>query len=101
LENIGNGGSFAYTQGTWFHLAFVWDDDFTGYTIYKDGVQAARGFCPAYSSTLIMEQIRIGCDAHPEGQSWTGGISWCHMYDYRISSTIIQNDMNNTLLSMA
>jgi hypothetical protein len=101
LDNIGNGGSFAYTQGTWFHLAFVWDDDFTGYTIYKDGAHAARGFCPAYSSTLIMEQIRIGCDAHPEGQSWTGGISWCHMYDYRISSTIIQNDMNNTLLSMS
>ena len=95
LENIGNGGAFNYTPGTWFHLAFVWDDDFTGYTMYKDGKQAARGFVPAYSPTLIMEQMRIGCDYHPEGQSWTGGIAWCRMFDYRLSTALIQTDMND------
>ena len=95
LDNIGNGGSFSYTPGVPFHFAFVWDDDFTGYTMYMNGAQASRGFCPAYSPTLIMEQIRIGCDSHPEGQSWTGGIAWCRMFDYRLSTTLIQTDMNN------
>jgi hypothetical protein len=95
MNNISNGGSCTYTPGTWFHFAFVWDEDFTGYTMYMNGAQAGRGFLPAYSPTLIMEQVRIGCDNHPEGQNWTGGIAWCRMFDYRLSSTMIQTDMND------
>jgi len=100
LQDNADNGTCSYTPGTWFHFAFVWDEDFTGYTMYKDGVQAGRGFIPAYSSTLIMEQMRIGCDNHPEGESWTGGIGWCHMFDYRLSTSMIQTDMNNTWSSL-
>ena len=95
LQDNADNGTCSYTPGTWFHFAFVWDEDYTGYTMYKDGAQAGRGFIPAYSPTLIMEQIRIGCDNHPEGQTWTGGIAWCRMFDYRLSTSLIQTDMND------
>jgi hypothetical protein len=93
-------GVAGYTPGQWFHFAFVWDDDFTGYTLYINGKQAGRAMVPAYDPTLIMEQIRIGCDAHPEGQAWTGGISWFRAFDYRLSTDLLQTDMNDAWSSL-
>ena len=43
----------------------------------------------------MMEQIRIGCDVHPEGQSWTGGIAWFRAFDYQLSKDLVQLDMND------
>jgi hypothetical protein len=82
-----------YTLGTWFHYAFVWDEDGTGYTIYVNGAQVGRAFMPAYDPQLIMEQFRIGCDTHPEGQSWTGGMQWFRAFDYRLSMDLVKRDM--------
>jgi hypothetical protein len=93
-------GVASYTPGQWFHFAFVWDDDFTGYTIYVNGQQAGRAMIPAYDPTLIMEQMRIGCDAHPEGQAWTGGIAWFRAFDYRLSTDLLQTDMNDAWSSL-
>jgi hypothetical protein len=93
-------GLSQYPLAQWFHLAWVWDDDFTGYTVYVNGKQSARAFVPAYDMTLIMEQFRIGCDNHPEGQSWTGGIAWFRAFDYRLSQDLIQRDMNDDWASL-
>lgn len=88
-------GVSSIPPGQWFHFAWVWDDTFTGYTIYINGQQTGRAFVGAYDPTLMMEQIRIGCDNHPEGQSWTGGIAWFRAFDYRLSTDLIQRDMND------
>ena len=95
-----NLGLTTFTPGQWFHYAWVWDDDFTGYTVYVNGQQAGRAMIPAYDPTLIMEQMRIGCDAHPEGQAWTGGIAWFRAFDYRLSTDLIQTDMNDAWSSL-
>lgn len=95
-ENAQGGlGVSSIPQGQWFHFAWVWDDTFTGYTVYINGKQAARAFVGAYDPTLMMEQFRIGCDSHPEGQAWTGGIAWFRAFDYRLSTDLIQRDMND------
>jgi hypothetical protein len=94
-QNFNNQGGSPYTLGQWFHFAFVWDDDFNGYTVYNNGTQTLRGFVPAYDPQLIMEQIRIGCDNHPDGQWWSGGIAWFRAFDYRLSTDLITRDMND------
>jgi hypothetical protein len=94
-DGVGRGSAVSIPQGQWFHYAWVWDDDFTGYTIYINGKQAGRSFMAPYDQNLMMEQIRIGCDNHPEGQSWTGGIAWFRAFDYRLSTDLIQRDMND------
>lgn len=86
-----------YQPGQWFHYALVWDDDFMGYTIYMNGKAEAplRLRTAAYPPNLIMEQIRIGCDNHPEGQAWTGGIAWFRAFDYRLDDALIKRDMDD------
>jgi hypothetical protein len=85
----------AYPQNQWFHLAFVWDDDFNGYTMYMNGKEVIRGFIPAYDPQLIMEQIRIGSDPFADGSWWSGGIAWFRAFDYRLSTDLITRDMND------
>lgn len=92
-EAIQSGESItSYPTNTWFHYAWVWDDDGTGYTIYLNGKQVGRSFMPSYDPALIMEQWRIGCDNHPEGQNWTGGIQWFRGFDYRLSQDQVVMD---------
>jgi hypothetical protein len=88
-------GAPAYPANQWFHLAFVWDDDFNGYTMYINGTEVLRGFVPAYDPQLIMEQIRIGSDSHADGQWWSGGIAWFRAFDYRLGTDLITRDMND------
>jgi len=87
--------SLPYPLGQWFHYAFVWNDDFAGYTAYLNGVSGNQAPLTPYDVQLIMEQIRIGCDVHPEGQSWTGGIAWFRAFDYQLSKELVQMDMND------
>jgi hypothetical protein len=87
--------SSPYPANQWFHFAMVWDDDFSGYALYVNGVLTQHQFIPPYGVQLMMEQIRIGCDNHPEGQSWTGGMAWFRAFDYRLSTELIQQDMND------
>jgi hypothetical protein len=85
----------AYPASQWFHLAFVWDDDFNGYAMYINGTQSIRAFIPAYDPQLIMEQIRIGSDTFADGSWWSGGIAWYRAFDYRLSTDLITRDMND------
>jgi len=89
-----------YPVGQWFHIAFVWDDDFAGYTMYLNGIAGNRNALQQYPPDLIMEQIRIGCDHEYEGQFWTGGIAWFRAFDYRLSQELITLDMNDSWASL-
>jgi hypothetical protein len=78
----------------WYHIALIWDDDWNGIQIWIDGVQIFNGPCIGPRGPLIFEQFRAGCDeTAPTG--WTGGMSWFRGFDYRMSQTDIQTDMQN------
>jgi hypothetical protein len=77
----------------WFHVAFVWNDDFMGCKLYINGVvKADIKLNIRYPPDLIMEQIRIGCDKH-ERAEWTGGMAWFRAFDYKLSEDLIKRDM--------
>jgi hypothetical protein len=88
--------------GTWNHIAWVWADDFSSYAIYLNGkLQYNAGLGAAvYDPTLIAEQIRIGCDNHAEGASWSGGISWFRAFDYSLSPAQVAIDNANNWTSL-
>jgi hypothetical protein len=93
-SGFGNGVT-PYALGQWMHYAFVWNDDFAGYTTYLNGTPSPTLPLLPYDVQIMMEQIRIGCDVHPEGQSWTGGIAWFRAFDYQLSKDLVQLDMND------
>jgi hypothetical protein len=96
LDAINSGNSItSYSQNQWIHLAWVWDADGTGYTIYLNGKQVGRGFMAPYDPQLIMEMFRLGCDQTADGNSWTGGIQWFRAFDYRLSQAQITLDMQD------
>lgn len=80
-------------KGQWTHIAFVWNDDFAGYSMYittgasnSPTTTVVSGFVPPYSPNLIMENIRVGCNYMPvDACSWTGGIAWFRAFDYRLT----------------
>jgi hypothetical protein len=88
-------GAISYPQGQWFHFAFVWDDDFSGYAIYINGKVAANLPAAVVDPRTIYEQIRIGSDATDDGAAWTGGIAWFRGFDYRLSQDLIAQDMSD------
>jgi len=92
--NALSGSTVSIQNRTWFHYAFVWDDDFRGLTVFVNGVQAGRALLTApFDPNLLLEQIRIGCDALIGLQQWTGGIAWFRGFDYRLSPDLIAVDM--------
>jgi hypothetical protein len=78
----------------------VWADDFTSYAIYIDGKLVANLPAATYDPALILEQIRIGCDATGDGAVWQGGVAWFRGFDYRLSGDLIQRDMNDDWASL-
>jgi len=84
----------------WFHFAFVWADDFTSYAMYLDGKVVANLPAATYDPALILEQIRIGCDATDDMAVWQGGVAWFRGFDYRLSGDLIQRDMNDDWASL-
>jgi len=102
-ENIWGGVSQPplHPINQWFHLALVWDDDFKGYAVYIDGKLVQRGILKdTFSTNLILEQFRIGCDATEDGTRWTGGMAWFHAFDYRLNDDQIKMDMNDNWVSL-
>jgi hypothetical protein len=88
-------GPISYPPGQWFHFAFVWDDDFSGYAVYINGKLVANLPAAVVDPLTIYEQIRIGSDATDDGAAWTGGIAWFRGYDYRLSPDLIARDMSD------
>lgn len=100
LNNVVNRPVPAVPMDTWFHYAFVWADDFTSYAIYVNGVLVANLPAATYDPALILEQIRIGCDATGDMAVWQGGVAWFRGFDYRLSGDLIQRDMNDDWASL-
>jgi len=88
--------------GQWIHLALVWDEDFKGCVMYTNGKAGApyKLTTPPYSTQTIVENICIGCDNHPDGQNWTGGIAWFRTFDYQLSKELVTRDMNDDWASL-
>jgi hypothetical protein len=101
MANIMSGVVGKYTQGQWTHIAFVWNDDFAGYTMYTTSgtnnsptTTVVSAFCPPYSPTLIMENILIG--AHGiDKNGWSGGIAWFRAFDYRLTQEQVLIDFKD------
>lgn len=87
----------AIQANQWCHFAFVWDMDGEGATVYLNGSKSkgVHFSVSPYDVDLIMENFVIGCDEHPDGQTWTGGIAWFRAFDYFLSIEDIERDMND------
>jgi len=80
----------------WFHLAWVWDVDLTGYSIWINGNKRLHVSTPAtLASSQIMEQIRVGLDEIGDGTVWTGGMAWFRGFDYQLTAADVQRDMQD------
>lgn len=103
MANIMSGVVGKYTQGQWTHIAFVWNDDFAGYTMYTTSgtnenptTSVVSAFCPPYSPTLIMDNIRVGGDNQQIDKcAWTGGIAWFRAFDYRLTKEHVLVDFKD------
>lgn len=85
-------------MNAWNHIALVWDDDWNGIQIWINGVNNNTNGssipCIGPRGPQIFEQFRVGC--YEKGaNSWTGGMGWFRGFDYRLSSTDIQTDVQN------
>jgi hypothetical protein len=79
----------------WFHMAFVWDDDWQGAVVYINGAQASRTRFQGPSISQMYEQICIGSDSTDDYAYWTGAMAWFRGFDYRLSTDQITMDMND------
>lgn len=94
-QNVNAGVTGTMPMNQWFHFAFVWDDNFNGYTLYINGSSAGRASVSAYPVDQIMEMFRIGNDFNPNGESWTGGVAWFRGFDYSLNANEVQIDAND------
>ena len=80
---------------TWQHLTFIWNDDYSGYSLYLDGEKRASA-----SGKIIPEQFThenfVG-KGYFDG--WTGmfkgGVEWFRAFDYPLGPDEIQQDMDD------
>ena len=80
---------------TWQHLTFVWNDDYSGYSLFLDGEKKASA-----SGKVIPEQFThenfVG-KGYFDG--WTGmfkgGVEWFRGFDYPLGPDEIQQDMDD------
>lgn len=103
MANIMSGAVGKYTQGQWTHIAFVWNEDFAGYSMYTTSgtndnptTSVVSAFCPPYSPTLIMDNIRVGGDNQQIDKCfWTGGVAWFRAFDYRLTKEQVLIDFKD------
>jgi hypothetical protein len=82
-------------MNNWQHLTFIWNDDYSGYSLYLEGI-----LINSCSKTIIQEQFTwenyIG-KGYWDG--WTGmfkgGMEWFRAFDYPLGPDEIQQDMDD------
>jgi hypothetical protein len=82
-------------MNNWQHLTFIWNDDYSGYSLYLEGIKIS-----SCSKTIIQEQFTwenyIG-KGYWDG--WTsmfkGGMEWFRAFDYPLGPDEIQQDMDD------
>jgi hypothetical protein len=87
--------------GSWFHFAWIWDENLGGYAFWINGQLAQKFASVPFASSQIMEQIRIGTDTTGDGSAWSGGMAWFRGFDYRLNEEQIRRDMNDDWGSLA
>jgi len=79
----------------WQHLTFIWNDNYSGYSLYLDGVKIS-----SCSNTPINEQFTwenyIG-KGYWDGSTsmFKGGMEWFRAFDYPLGPDEIQQDMDD------
>ena len=80
---------------TWQHLTFIWNDDFSGHTMYLNGNQVASAKGTPIAEAFTKENF-IG-KGYFDG--WTGmfkgGMEWFRGFDYPLTADEIRQDMDD------
>jgi hypothetical protein len=79
----------------WQHVAWVWNDDYSGFSVYIDGVKTATANGAAVIDTTTNQNF-IG-KAFNDGWHgfFQGGMQWFRAFDYPLTADDIQQDMEN------
>jgi Concanavalin A-like lectin/glucanases superfamily len=79
----------------WQHFAWVWNNDFSGFDIFVDGVKTASATGPAINDTTTNQNF-IG-KAFNDGWHgfFQGGMEWFRAFDYPLTPDDIQQDMDD------
>ena len=93
FKNVLNSSIMPYSKGQWTHIAFVWDENGGGATMYVNGKSGNHfSLQQPYDVKQIMENICIGCNFN---ENWTGGIAWFRAFDYALNTESIKLDSMN------
>ena len=88
---VGNGVKL----NQWQHLTFIWNDDFSGHTMYLEGVQVASAKGTPIAEAFTQENY-IG-KGYFDG--WTGmfkgGMEWFRAFDYPLTPAEMKQDMED------
>jgi hypothetical protein len=94
-------GKEVFKLNKWFHVTFVYDDDFKGTTIYMNGTLVKRSRneeCPTgIFKQKLFNNINIGRENNAKNcitQPIYCWIAWVHWFDYTIDKQAIYKDIN-------
>jgi len=98
-------GSFEMNK--WTHIAFSFDNDFKGGTIFVNGIRVVRRrneeangdvFANAFYQGACIGHSHYPFDAASSGQPFRGGMAWVHWFDYSLSGADARADSNNDFI---
>jgi hypothetical protein len=85
---------------TWVHIAYVYDDDYKGSTVFVNGNQVARhrndGANGDFHERLECNAVGIGIGHYNwscNGQPISCGMAWAHWFDYPLTADNAKQDM--------
>jgi hypothetical protein len=77
---------------TWQHVTLVWNDNFSGFTMYIDGKQAAVASGNPIAEAWTRENF-IGKGYYGQSSMFKGGVEWFRAFDYPLGPDEIRQDM--------
>jgi hypothetical protein len=84
------------TAGKWYHLAWVIDQDYSGMTIYVNGIKNGRWSDPRGKSSLINRKFEdVWVMRTPHKYVNDSGIAWFRVFDYALNDEGINIDLKN------
>lgn len=93
--NMSGCASNGVKLNTWQHLTFIWNDTYSGHTMYIDGVQVAQATGTSIAEAFTTQNY-IG-KGYFDG--WTGmfkgGVEWFRAFDYPLTKEEMLQDMND------
>ena len=77
---------------TWQHVTLVWNDNFSGFTMYIDGKQAAVASGNPIAEAWTRENF-IGKGYYGQSSMFKGAVEWFRAFDYPLGPDEIRQDM--------